>query len=181
MTVRKALLAAMISSLFVCGAANAAFVCPQASVGANAAQDQIIAAAIPAGDALADVAKLNAAVADLRAKGVSNAVLVDSLIASYCPSAAQNAALSDEQKRAQVRRFAGRIMRLVYSLESADAVILDVPFAPDVMATINARAAAEKISPEAWVANTIARSEGGPIGALAAGRGPAVGMGSSFG
>ena len=48
-------------------------------------------------------------------------------------------------------------MRLVYSLESADAVILDVPFAPGVIAAINARAAAEKVSPEAWVAKAIAR------------------------
>ena len=112
-----------------------------------------IARAIPAGDALDDVTKLNAAVTALRAKGVSNAVLVDSLISSYCPAVARNTALNDEQKRAQVRRFAARIMRVVYSLDSAEAVILDVPFRPDVVDAINARARAERISPEAWVAH----------------------------
>ncbi len=156
---RKALFAATISSLLVCGSvtANAAFVCPQKSVGASPAQDQAIAAAIPAGDALADVSKLNAAVSTLRAQGVSNAILVDSLISSYCPTVARNSALTDDQKRAQVRSFASRMVGVVYSLESADAVILDVPFAPSVAATINTKAAADKMSPEAWVAKAVGR------------------------
>ena len=153
---RHAVLVAM-TSLFFCASAEAAFVCPVKSVGTSAAQDQAIAAAIPAGNALDDVTKLNAAVTALRTKGVSSAVLVDSLISSYCPAVARNTALNDEQKRAQVRRFASRIVGLVYSLESADAVILDVPFAPGVIATINARAAVEKISPEVWVAKAVER------------------------
>jgi hypothetical protein len=145
--------------MVACGSTgvSAAFVCPVKSPGANAAQDQAIAKAIPAGNALDDVTRLNTAVTDLRAQGVSNAVLIDSLISSYCPAVARNTALSDDQKRAQVRRFASRIVRVVYSLDSADAVILDVPFTPGVIDAINAKAAAERISPEAWVANAIGR------------------------
>jgi hypothetical protein len=156
---RNTFSAVILSGLVVCGSggASAAFECPVKSVGASAAQDQAIAKAIPAGDALGDVTKLNAAVTDLRAKGVSNAILIDSLISSYCPAVARNTALSDDQKRAQVRRFASRILRVVYSLDSADAVILDVPFRPGVVDAINAKAAAERISPEAWVANAIDR------------------------
>lgn len=156
---QKALHAAMVSLLVACGSASAsaAFVCPVKSPGANAAQDQTIAKAIPVGDALDDVTKLNAAVTSLRAKGVSNAILIDSMISSYCPAVARNTALSDEQKRAQVARFASRIVRVVYALDSADAVILDVPFRPGVIDAINAKAAAERISPEAWVANAIGR------------------------
>ena len=90
---RYAVLVAM-TSLFCCASAEAAFVCPVKSVGTNATQDQAIAAAIPAGNALDDVTKLNAAVTALQAKGVSNAVLVDSLISSYCPTVAGNAALN---------------------------------------------------------------------------------------
>ncbi len=117
----------------------------------------MIAKAIPAGDALDEVTKLNAAVGDLRAKGISSAIVVDSLIASYCPTVARNTALSDDQKRARVARFASRIVRVVYALDSADAVILDVPFRPAAIDAINAKAAAERISPEAWVANAIDR------------------------
>ena len=119
--------------------------------------ERAIAKAIPAGNALDDVTKLNAAVTDLRAKRVSNAILIDSLISSYCPAVARNTALNDDQKRAQVRRFASRIVRVVYALDSADAVILDVPFRPTVVDAINAKAAAERISPEAWVANAVDR------------------------
>jgi hypothetical protein len=155
---RNILFAAMVSSLSVwASGASAAFVCPVKSVGANAAQTKAIAKAIRAGNALDDVTKFNAAVTALRAKGVSNAILIDSLISSYCPGVARNTALSDDQKRAQVRRFASRIVGVVYSLDSADAVILDVPFRPAVIDAINAKAASERISPEAWVANAIDR------------------------
>jgi hypothetical protein len=152
---RTAVFAAMISSLMVCGSGHAAyaFVCPVKSVSANAAQDQ----AIPQGDVLDDAVKLSAAITALRAKGASNAIIVDSLIASYCPVVARNSALNDDAKRAQVRRFAARMVRVVYSLDSAEAVILDVPFLPGVNDAINARAAAERVSPEAWVANAVDR------------------------
>jgi hypothetical protein len=157
--IRNAALAAMLSLLFVCGSAGAAgaLVCPVPSAGANAAEKQAIAAALPAGHALDDAAKLDAAVTALRARGVSNASVVDGLIASYCPTVARDTGLSDQEKRTLVRRFAARIVQLVYALDSAEAVILDVPFRPDVMAQINARAAAERVSPEAWVADAIGR------------------------
>ena len=155
---RNAVLA-MMTSLLVWGSGNAAyaFVCPVKSVGASEGQDQAIAKAISAGDALDDAVKLSAAIAALRAKGVSNAIIVDSLIASYCPVVARNTALSDDGKRVQVRRFAARMVRIVYSLDSVDAVILDVPFRPGVVDAINAKAAAERLSPEAWVANAVDR------------------------
>lgn len=154
---RNAILAAVMSSLVVCGSATAvsAFVCPVKSLAANATQDQAIAAALPAGDALAEVSKLNAAVNALRATGIGNAIIIDSLISAYCPTVARATALSDEQKAAQVRRFAARVTRVVYALESVDAVILDIPFRPDVVDAINARAAAARMSPEAWVASAV--------------------------
>jgi len=154
---RHVVLVAAATVVLASAPASAAFVCPVKSVGASGAQNRAIAKAIPAGHALDDVTKLNAAVTALRAKGVSNALLVDSLIASYCPAVARSTALTDNQKRAQVQRFASRIVRLVYSLESEDVVILDVPLAPAVAAAVNARAAFEKVSPENWVAKTIAR------------------------
>jgi len=140
-------------SLMVCGspAASAAFVCPVQSAGADAA-------AVPAGQALGDANTLNGAIAALREKGLGNAMIVDRLIASYCPVVAGNAALNDDQKRAQVRHFAARTVRLVYALESAGAVFLDVPFQPEQIDAINARAAAERISPEAWVAGVVDRA-----------------------
>ena len=158
-TMQNAMGAAVVSLMVACGStgASAAFVCPVKSVGANAAQNKAIAGVIPKGDAFADVTRLNTAVTALRAKGISNAIVIDSLISSYCPAVARDTALSDDQKRAQVRRFASRLVRVVYALDSADAVILDVPFRPGVVDQINAKAAAERIAPETWVANAIDR------------------------
>jgi len=158
MTRRALVGAAMVTLVAIAPvAASAAFECPVPAPGAAPAQSQAIKAALPAGDAFADLTKLNAAVASLRSQGIGNAIIIDNLIAAYCPTVADNAALTEAQKREAVRRFAGQITRTVYGLESEDAVILDVPFPPNVIAAINARAAAAKISPEAWVAKAIAR------------------------
>jgi hypothetical protein len=134
--------------------AAAALECPVAAPGGDQAQQKAIAAALPAG-ASADTGKLRNAVSALRQKGIAPSAIVDGLIAAYCPAVARDAALSDNAKRARVRHFAAQAVRLAYGLESADAIILDVPFAPDVAATINARAQAEGISPEAFVANAV--------------------------
>jgi hypothetical protein len=160
MKMRNAVLAALTSALFVCGSLGnaAALVCPVPSAGATEAQAKEIAAAIPAGDALGDGAKLGAAISALRGKGIGNAILVDGLIAAYCPSVARLSGMTDEQKRAQVRRFAARTVRAVYAFDSTEAVILDVPLAPIVAAAVNAMAAAEKVTPEAWIANAVGRA-----------------------
>lgn len=133
----------------------APFVCPAKVVGAGSSQAPQITSVIPTGDALDDVAKLNTAVATLRERGISSGIIIDNLISSYCPAVAANASLNDQQKTAQVRRFAAKIVRVVYALDSADQVILDVPFQPDVLNMINSRAGAERIAPEQWVANAV--------------------------
>jgi hypothetical protein len=150
---RKVVLAALAALLFVCGSVreSAALVCPVPQAGDAGA-------AIASGEALDDAAKRDAAIAALRGKGVGNGAIVDSLVAAYCPAVERDSALTEAQKRAKVRRFAARVARTVYNFQDVEAVILDVPFAPDVAAQINARAAAEKVSPEAWVAEAITRA-----------------------
>ncbi len=133
----------------------APFVCPAKVVGADASQVPQITSVMPAGDALDDVAKLNAAVATLRERGISSGIIIDNLISAYCPVVAANASMNDQQKTAQVRRFAAKVVRIVYALDSAEDIILDVPFQPGVMNVINSRASAERLAPEQWVANAV--------------------------
>jgi hypothetical protein len=133
----------------------APLVCPVKSIAADPAQVAQITSVIPAGDALDDVAKLNAIVSTLRTMGIGSAIIIDNLISAYCPVVAANAALNDQQKTAQMRRFASKIVRIVYGLDSGDDIILDVPFKPDVMNAINSRATAERLAPEDWVANAV--------------------------
>jgi hypothetical protein len=133
----------------------APLVCPAKIVAADSAQVPQITSAIPPGDALDDVAKLNAVVSTLRTRGIGSAIIIDNLISAYCPVVAANAALNDQQKTAQMRRFASKIVRIVYGLDSGDDIILDVPFKPDVMNVINSKAIAERLAPEEWVANAV--------------------------
>lgn len=148
--------AALASALYLAphaaSAAGQGFECPQRSA-TDTPRD--IKSLIPAGDALDDPSRLNAAVDTLRRQRVGNALIIDNLIGAYCPAIAADAALTDMQKARRVQQFAVRVTRAVYSVESADDVILDVPFKSAVADTINAKAQAAGVSPGTWVAQTV--------------------------
>lgn len=146
---RYATIAAVTLSLCAFAPLQAsAFECPVAAAGAG----------VTDGAGLGETGKLEGAIASMRGKGVNNAMIVDGLIGAYCPAVAKNAALGDAAKRAAVRSFAARAVAAVYGLGSADAVILDVPLPPAVASAVNARAASQKITPEAWVAGAVERA-----------------------
>lgn len=133
--------------------AAGAFECPKSTL--EASQAATIKAALPAGDGLDAPDALDAAVDSLRAKGIGSGLIIDGVIAAYCPSVAAQAGLSDSAKTAKLASFASRVTRTVYSLDSADAVILDVAFPPALLNDINAKAAAAKVTPEAWVRGAV--------------------------
>lgn len=112
-------------------------------------------ALLPPGDALDRPDALNAAVDKLRAQSVRPVLIIDGLIAAYCPVVAAQAGLSDAQKTARVTRFAARITRTVYAIDGADEIILDVGLPPAVVDAINAKARAAGITAEDWVRNAV--------------------------
>jgi hypothetical protein len=76
-------------------------------------------------------------------------------LGAYCPMVAQENSLTEAEKSAKVRRFAGQITQLVYSLESGLDVIINVPLAPDVVDALNATARKQGLSTPAWIAMTV--------------------------
>jgi hypothetical protein len=144
-------------ALALCGAqpalAAGAFECPKSTL--EASQAATIKAALPAGDGLDAPDALDAAVDSLRAKGIGSGLIIDGVITAYCPSVAAQGGLSDAAKTEKLATFASRVTRTVYALDSADAVILDVAFPPAILNDINAKAAAAKVSPEAWVRGAV--------------------------
>ncbi|MFT0890825.1 hypothetical protein [Pseudochelatococcus sp. G4_1912] len=154
----KTLFAFVIASLSLVSASHASakdFECPWPHL-ENGAHSSEISKLLPTGDAYDDITKLNEAVYALRQSGVSSSVVVNSLIRNYCPVVAANNTLDDKQKTAKVGRFAGRITALVYSLDSATEIVLEVPLAPSIIEAITAKARAAGISPEDWVASVAA-------------------------
>jgi len=105
------------------------FECPVKPLeGARAAK---VEALLPTGDACDDVGRLDGAAAALKTAGVSPALVVDGLVAAYCPVIAPEAGLTD-------------------------AIILDVALPPAMVEAIDARAKAAGVSPDAWIEGTVA-------------------------
>ncbi len=148
-----------VTFLLVVGAVNPIFAaspfeCPTEQLeGAPLAE---VKALLPTGDAYDHIDQLNTAVTALKTAGVSPAVVIDRLIASYCPMVVAEPGLTDAQKSAKVTRFASRIARTVYSLDGADAIILDVALPPAMVEAINAKAKAAGVSPDAWIQSAVA-------------------------
>ncbi|MGR7994413.1 hypothetical protein [Xanthobacter sp. ZOL 2024] len=119
-------------------------------------------ALLAAGDPLDKPEVLNAAVQKLQAGGMSRALIIDNLVSTYCPEVAANATLSDAQKLQRMRTFAGRVVRTVYSLETEDAVILDIPLAPTVVDGVNKKAQAAGVTPQEWAAGAVSAAVTAP-------------------
>ena len=150
------ILAVMVSLAALPPSASAAdFECSWRPVADGPPRVRDVDALIPLGDDLDQPAKLNAAVDTLRKQGMSEGSIIDNLIAAYCPTVAANPALDDRQKTARLRLFAARATGVIYSLEGADEIILDVPFSPQAVDAINAKAQAAGTTAQAWVAQIV--------------------------
>jgi len=144
----------LLASMLIAGAAATppawaatGFECPVPSAELPKKLDSLL----PAGDAFDKVEALNASVDALRAEGVSSALIIDALVTNFCPIVAAQQDLSDAQKSARVSRFAGRAAATVYSLGTEDEVILDVPFPPQIVSAIEAKAGAAGMTSDDWI------------------------------
>lgn len=86
---------------------------------------------------------------------MSKSLVIDHLVGAYCLMIIREAPLSEADKAALVRRFAGQVTRLVYSLESGLDIIINVPLTPDVVDMVNSVAKKQGLSGPAWIAMTI--------------------------
>ena len=114
-----------------------------------------IRALLPDANAMGSVERLNSTIDTLRRDGMAKSQIVSHLVGAYCPMVAQESSLTETEKAANVRRFAGQITQLVYSLESGLDVIINVPLTPDVVDALNATARKQGLSSSAWIAMTV--------------------------
>jgi hypothetical protein len=110
---------------------------------------------LPDGKAMADVGRLTATINVLRGEGLPKARIIDNLVSVYCPIVAKDSSLSATGKPANVRNFSNQVTQLVYSLESGLDVIINVPFTPDVVEAINAKARKQGLTGPAWISMTV--------------------------
>jgi hypothetical protein len=142
-------------ALFVVpGFAAAKFECPS-PLKPSAPATAEIRKQLPDRTAMTDVGRLTPMINILQQKGMPRSQIIDHLIGVYCPMVAQEGSLSEAEKRTSVRRFSGQVTQLVYSLESGLDIVINVPFTPDVVDAINARARKQGLSGPAWIAMTV--------------------------
>ena len=131
------------------------FQCPSFSNASNPAKLEQIRGLLPKADAMANDEQLSTLIASLRRDGMSKSLIIDHLVGAYCPMVVREAALDDTEKAARVRRFAGQVTRLVYSLASGLDIIVNVPLTPDIVDSVNSVAKEQGLSGPAWIAMTI--------------------------
>ena len=129
--------------------------CPFIFTSVTPSKLERIKALLPDGNAMGSVGRLNSTIDTLRREGMAKSQIVSHLVGAYCPMVAQESSLIEAEKAAKVRRFAGQITQLVYSLESGLDVIINVPLAPDVVDALNATARKQGLSGPAWIAMTV--------------------------
>lgn len=110
---------------------------------------------LPNLESFRDPAKVSAAIDLLKNEGDSVISVVNGLIGSYCPLVAAEPGTTDAQKTADVQHFGLKVTRQAFSISSEEQIILDIALTPDTVDKITAKAKAENISPEQWVANKI--------------------------
>jgi hypothetical protein len=99
-------------------------------------------------------------VADLRKNGMKPALIVDHLVGAYCPLAANDGSLSDQQKADRVRRFARQVTGLAYGQSGQDEldVLVDVPLMPALLGQVDQAAGRAGLSRDAWIEWAIKQS-----------------------
>lgn len=145
-----------LSALAVLPAVGAEqFQCPSPSNLNNPAKLEQIRGLLPDVNTMTNIQRLSATIATLQRDGMSKSLIIDHLVGAYCPMVIRDAPLSEAEKAALVRRFAGQVTRLVYSLESGLDIIINVPLTPDVVDAVNSVAKKQGLSGPAWIAMTI--------------------------
>lgn len=153
--VRFLLGAALLVFTLVPAVAAENFECPKPFTPTTPAKLEQVKGLLPTTNAMTDVGLLNAAIGTLRRDGMSKSQIIDHLIGAYCPTIARDAALTDPEKAALVRRFSGQVTQQVYSLESGLDIIINVPLAPDIVDAVNNRGKEQGLSGPSWIAMTI--------------------------
>jgi hypothetical protein len=129
--------------------------CPFIFTNSTPSKLERIRTLLPDANAMGSVGRLNSTIDTLRREGMAKSQIVSHLVGAYCPMVAQEGSLTDAEKVAKVRRFAGQITQMVYSLESGLDVIINVPLTPDVVDALNATARKQGLTSSAWIAMTV--------------------------
>jgi len=131
------------------------FKCSSPSKSNNPAKLEQINGLLPNVNAMMDLEKLSATIASFRRDGMQRSLIIDHLVGAYCPMIAREVPLTAAEKTALVQRFTAQVTMLVYSLESDEDIIINVPLTPYIVDAANTAAKKQGLSTPAWIAMKI--------------------------
>jgi mono/diheme cytochrome c family protein len=103
------------------------------------------------------VNRVDEIVAGLRAQNIDQALIVDTLLAAYCPVVAADTGLTSGQKKSRIDDFRQQVTRLVFpdAQPPVSDILVEVPVKPDVLQKLDHAASAAQLSRDAWIARAI--------------------------
>lgn len=112
-------LAALLAVILAASTASAdSFVCPETSQIDPSSARPDIKAVLPSGVDLEAPDALQSAVFTLLGEGVAPAIVLNNLVAAFCPGVAADRSLTDAERTQRVQRFANLATILVYSKQA---------------------------------------------------------------
>lgn len=149
----KTSLALSISLVFITSGKAQSFECPIPQ--GSPKQEAVISKALPTLEDFKSPSKIAPVIEKLKADKEGTVEIVNSLIASYCKLVSAQQGITGSEKDAAIRKFGLNITRQLFSISSENAIVLDIELAPEIVTKINTLAAANKTTPEKWVADKI--------------------------
>lgn len=153
---KPAILALGLMAPFSTPAFAGSFTCPAISDLPTTALQAKIDTLLPIGKVLGQPAELYEAAALLRDHGMTDDNAVNHLVAIYCPTVAEDAALSDAEKTDRVRRFAAEATQVVSQQDDTDEITYTVRLKPDLAERVEDDAASAGTSVENWIRKVVA-------------------------
>jgi mono/diheme cytochrome c family protein len=140
-----------------------AFACPRAGTGGAPGQLPDAASGIydiMKGENAGTLAnRINEAVSTLRSQQLDPDLIVDTLIAAYCPLVAAETGLTAAQKKERVEVFGQQVTAIVYSdKQQVRDVLVTVPLSPELEMRVNEAARSARLPRESWLTRTIEKA-----------------------
>jgi hypothetical protein len=150
-------LASLSSAAAQTSEAAGAFGCPPISgKGADLPDVRSAYDMLKGADAATIENRVDDVIATLRARSVDGTLIVDALIAAYCPAVAAETGLSTAERKTRLANFARQVTALVFPQRPrVDAVIVDLPLPPDLLQQVDDAARKAQLSRDTWLAQAI--------------------------
>lgn len=139
------------------------FECPQASASDSRRRLFVsadMAESLKSAEPAEDEERISEIVAKLRTKNADPDIIVDTLVATYCPLVASEKGLTAAEKTARVSAFAHEVRDIAFSeaQQRVRGVRVDVTLTPEILHEVDRAARSSGVARDTWLARAIEKA-----------------------